>query len=255
MLKLSHLTIVSLLASAAALAANALPADRVVSVVVRDVAVLDSLSSRWLTHRDIVISDTTITSVLPTGAALPAAKTQIDGAGKFAVPGLFDDQVALARFTRDTAGLFIVNGITSVRDVGTSGDRIAEWRREIAYGRFMGPRIVATCGDCATVRPDRDARARHDELVRLVRESGVTPAAALRRATIEAAESLGRAQDLGSIEVGKIADLLVLTGDPLADIRHTASIDAVIFRGEALTRAHLNLLISRAAGRSGKQPR
>ena len=248
MLKIPHLGLISLCAFAATLAA----ADQPVSVVIRDIAVIDPAATRWLTHRDIVIKDTTIASVVPTGGALPPAKTTIQGAGKFAIPGLFDNQIALARFTRDTAGLLIANGITSVRDIGTDAERIAEWRRDIAYGRFMGPRIVATCADCGGPRQDGAANARHEELARLVSESGVTPAAALRRATVDSAALLGRSKDLGSIEAGKIADLVILTGDPLADIHHTVSIDAVIFRGEALTRAHLNVLKSRAAATAGK---
>ncbi len=40
--------------------------------------------------------------------------------------------------------------------------------------------------------------------------------------------------------------VIVLSGDPLADIAHTRMIDAVVFRGETLTRAHLNQLLSHA---------
>ena len=221
-----------------------------VSVIVRDVSVLDPTGSHWLTHRDIVITDTTITAVRPSGAALPPAKTTIYGAGKFAIPGLFDNRAALSRFTRDTAALFVAVGVTSVRDTGSDPSQIAEWRRDIAYGKFMGPRIVGVCasasGDCAA-RADALPQAPHEDMARLVRE-GRKPAAALRAATLESAQLNGRAKDLGSIEPGKIADVLILTGDPLTDIRHTAAIDAVIFRGEALTRAHLNMLVARAAG-------
>ena len=221
------------------------------SVVIRDISVLAPDASRWLPHQDIVITATAITSITPAGGSLPAAKTTIYGAGKFAIPGLFDNRVALSRFTRASAGLLIASGVTSVRDTGSDPALIAGWRRDIAYGKFMGPRIVATCaavtGDCAA-RVDPAPRARHDELARLVREAGITPAAALRAATIGSAQMHGRAKDLGSIEAGKVADLIVLEGDPLKDIQQILAIDAVIFRGEALTRAHLNLLITQAAG-------
>jgi imidazolonepropionase-like amidohydrolase len=79
---------------------------------------------------------------------------------------------------------------------------------------------------------------------------GQSTAAVLRSATLESAAFHGRSDDLGSIEQGKIADLIVLGGDPLADITHTRMIDAVVFRGETLTRAHLNQLLSQA----GLQP-
>ncbi len=61
---------------------------------------------------------------------------------------------------------------------------------------------------------------------------GMTPAEVLRAATIDGAEIIGIAQDLGSVEVGKLADLVVLTADPLADIRNTTSIRYVMKNGE-----------------------
>ena len=48
---------------------------------------------------------------------------------------------------------------------------------------------------------------------------GMTPAQAIRSATSSAADLLGRSQDIGSIEAGKLADLVAVEGDPLADIR------------------------------------
>ena len=56
--------------------------------------------------------------------------------------------------------------------------------------------------------------------------------AALRLATIGSATSLGRDEDLGSIEPGKLADFIVLDRDPLENIRNTASIHMVVKNGE-----------------------
>ena len=47
---------------------------------------------------------------------------------------------------------------------------------------------------------------------------------------------------VGEIAAGQTADLVVLTADPLQDIRHTREIDAVVFRGEVLTQAHIRML-------------
>ena len=80
-----------------------------------------------------------------------------------------------------------------------------------------------------------------------MRSSGLTAGDVLRSATLDSATFHGRGLDLGSIEPGKIADVIVLNSDPLADIAHTRTIDAVVFRGETLTRAHLNQLLSHAA--------
>ncbi|HUQ95223.1 MAG TPA: amidohydrolase family protein [Bryobacteraceae bacterium] len=61
---------------------------------------------------------------------------------------------------------------------------------------------------------------------------GLTNLEVLRAATLHGAEALGFAQDLGSIEPGKMADLLVLNKDPLVDIRNTNTIRMVMKNGE-----------------------
>ena len=71
----------------------------------------------------------------------------------------------------------------------------------------------------------------HEELALLV-TAGLTPAEALRAATQHPAEVLGRLDRAGSIAPGKDADLVLLDGDPLADIRNTRRISAVILKGE-----------------------
>lgn len=62
-------------------------------------------------------------------------------------------------------------------------------------------------------------------------QGGMSELEAIRSATINPAVSLGFDRDLGSIEVGKLADLLVLEADPLADIRNTESIELVMING------------------------
>lgn len=70
----------------------------------------------------------------------------------------------------------------------------------------------------------------HQELELLV-ESGLTPAAALQAATINAARVLKQADHLGCVSAGKLADLVLLTADPTDDIRNTRKIDRVIRGG------------------------
>jgi len=70
----------------------------------------------------------------------------------------------------------------------------------------------------------------HRELELMV-GAGMTPAAALQSATIQNARALRQADKLGTIEEGKLADLVILDGDPLADIRNTRKIYKVIRGG------------------------
>ncbi|MGH7588934.1 MAG: amidohydrolase family protein [Gemmatimonadota bacterium] len=78
----------------------------------------------------------------------------------------------------------------------------------------------------------------HLELEELVR-SGFTPLEAIHAATGGAAEILGAEAELGTIEEGKWADLVILDGDPLADIRNTRRIHAVVKGGEIVDRAKI----------------
>lgn len=83
----------------------------------------------------------------------------------------------------------------------------------------------------------------HDELAELVR-AGLSPTDALRSATIDAARFAGQAQDFGSIAPGKMADMVLLDADPLADIRNTGRIAGLFFNGRYLDRAALDELLA-----------
>lgn len=85
----------------------------------------------------------------------------------------------------------------------------------------------------------------HDELGLLVR-AGLTPTEVLRSATIDPARFLGIEGDLGSIEKGKIANLVLLDGDPIPDIHNSTRISAVFLSGRYFNRAALDKLLKDA---------
>jgi hypothetical protein len=84
-------------------------------------------------------------------------------------------------------------------------------------------------------------RALHDELERLV-EAGLSPAQALRTATLNPARYFGIQALAGSVDRGKRADLVLLDANPLEDIRNARKISAVILRGRFIDRARLDRL-------------
>ena len=76
-----------------------------------------------------------------------------------------------------------------------------------------------------------------------MQSGGLAEHDALRVATIFGAEAIGLDQDLGSIEPGKLADLVILEGDPLADIRNTNTVEYVmkngrLYEGDTLDEVH-----------------
>jgi len=85
----------------------------------------------------------------------------------------------------------------------------------------------------------------HDELGLLV-QAGLTPMEALQAATLNPARFLGKEKEIGSIEKGKIADLVLLNANPLADIRNTTKIAAVVYRGKLFPKSSLDTMLSNA---------
>lgn len=79
----------------------------------------------------------------------------------------------------------------------------------------------------------------HEELAYLV-SAGLTPYEALRTGTYNAAESLDRLDELGTVEAGKRADLVLLDENPLEDIAHTSEIAGVMLRGRWLPEHELD---------------
>ena len=92
----------------------------------------------------------------------------------------------------------------------------------------------------------------HDELGLLVR-SGLSPAEALRTATINPATFLGVTDSLGTVARGKVADLVLLDANPLEDIANTRRIRAVIQDGRLLDRRALDAMLADARLRASAE--
>ena len=92
----------------------------------------------------------------------------------------------------------------------------------------------------------------HDELALLV-EAGLTPLESLQTATINPARYLQRTERIGSVEVGKDADLVLLDANPLVDIHNTTKIRAVVAGGRFYDRAALDRILTDAEQRVPKK--
>jgi imidazolonepropionase-like amidohydrolase len=119
-------------------------------LIIHDVTVIDATGSPAQPHRTVMVRDGKIEEIGSSdgsmGRKLPGV--DIDGTGKFLVPGLWDMHVHMVfgdwfpRGKQVTLPLFIANGITGVRDMGGELDVLQQWRKEINAGTLIGPRMV-----------------------------------------------------------------------------------------------------------------
>ncbi len=96
----------------------------------------------------------------------------------------------------------------------------------------------------------------HEELA-LLADAGLSPAEALRAATLNPAAYFGRSSELGTVEAGKYADLVLLEANPLESITNTRHIHTVLFNGEIYGSSAIGQLLSEAerfASRTKQQP-
>jgi imidazolonepropionase-like amidohydrolase len=93
----------------------------------------------------------------------------------------------------------------------------------------------------------------HEELQRFV-AAGFTPLEALQTATINPARFFGMEDQTGTVEKGKLADLVLLSANPLEDIANTQKIAAVILNGRYLYRAELDKMLGRVETAAHRQP-
>jgi hypothetical protein len=89
----------------------------------------------------------------------------------------------------------------------------------------------------------------HEEL-QLLADAGLSPLQALQTATINPARFMERTADLGTVEAGKYADLVMLAADPLLDIANTKKITAVVHNGQLLTKENLRAILAEVEGKA-----
>lgn len=91
----------------------------------------------------------------------------------------------------------------------------------------------------------------HDELQYYV-QAGLTPLQALQTATLNPAIFLHKENELGTVEVGKVADLVVLEGNPLEDIANTRKTNAVIIKGHLIDKAQIERMLNTLKEKAGR---
>ena len=119
------------------------------TIAITHVTVINPGTSSVQANRTVVITGDRITSVADTAQLQPPKNARvIDATGQYLIPGLWDMHVHSAFGDWFPGGrdiilpLFIANGVTAVRDMGGEVPVLQAWRKEIASGQIIGPRMV-----------------------------------------------------------------------------------------------------------------
>jgi imidazolonepropionase-like amidohydrolase len=150
-------------------------------IAVTHVTVIDMTGTPPTRDMTVVVERAHIASVGPAATArVPRGARVIDGRGKYLIPGLWDMHVHTVLpgvpIARAFLPLYVANGVTTVRDMGGTWDSVLAYRRDIARGTLVGPRIFAAgpyldFNDQPVahfrVRSPEDARAAVDSLSKL----------------------------------------------------------------------------------------
>ena len=105
-------------------------------------------------------------------------------------------------------------------------------------------RMIHEAGGVISLGTDQSLGAAVHREMELLVEAGIPPLSVIRVATLNAALFLGKADKLGSIEKGKLADLVMLHADPSKDINNAKKIALVIKSGRVIDRSKLDLPIN-----------
>ena len=126
--------------------------------------------------------------------------------------------------------------------------RYAEWARQTTVKLARAGVTIGTGTDIWQI-----PTGVHLELEEMV-AAGLSPLEALHAATGGAARIIGAERDFGTIEPGKLADLVILDADPTADIRNTRRIRAVMQAGQLLDRDATKAVLNPPLGRRPREP-
>ena len=80
--------------------------------------------------------------------------------------------------------------------------------------------------------------------MQIMTQAGLTPLQVLRSATVNGAKAMGMERDLGAIEPGRLADLVIVNADPMADVDNLSKIDRVVKGGAVFREDELRQSVS-----------
>jgi imidazolonepropionase-like amidohydrolase len=131
-----------LLALAATVITVVSVAPQTPALAITGVNVIDVVDGRIVPNCTVTIRGKTIASVAQNSAP-PGDAQIVDGQGKFVIPGLWDMHAHMEMTGESWLQLYVANGVTGIRDMGSALDVILNLRDATSSGRTLGPQIVA----------------------------------------------------------------------------------------------------------------
>lgn len=132
---------VRLVLVAAALAC--MPAGAQETVAIRNVTVIPMTGVAPAAGQSVLVRDGRIAEVGPSAQVrIPAGAAVVDGTGRYLIPGLFEMHAHTSKTRASALGLYVVHGVTTIRDQGSEHAEVLRWRREIREGARVGPRML-----------------------------------------------------------------------------------------------------------------
>jgi len=226
--------------------------------VLKAARMFDGKSNTLSTPGLVVVTDGKIAGV-GAKATIPAGAETIDLGDAMLLPGFIDAHTHLTSMYSDdwkqntldrlqktvaeqaldasaNARVTLMAGFTTVRDVGSSDYLDVGLRNAISDGVVPGPRMLVTAlakgvkigfgTDAAVYQHGRNAEEFH-----LMVDLGMKPFDALRSAALADAELLGLQDKIGTLDAGKLADIVAVPGNPGENIRQTEKVFFVMKEG------------------------
>ena len=126
-----------------------------------------------------------------------------------------------------------------------NGSPYTGWLSSLRPAIMNNIKVLHEAGVILAMGTDRSLGPLPHQELEVIVESGITPLDAIRIGTLNAAAYIGVDDEIGSIEEGKLADMLLLEADPSADIRNTTLIHSVYKGGVWIDRAALDVPANR----------
>jgi imidazolonepropionase-like amidohydrolase len=112
-------------------------------LAIRNVTVVPGNGAPPISDATVLVRDEYIAAIGPAAeTVIPPGARVIEGRDKFLLPGFIEMHAHLSKTRASALGLFIANGVTTVRDMGGDHAELLRWRQEIRAGKRIGPRML-----------------------------------------------------------------------------------------------------------------